>query len=81
MWRVAVFSEQLMDVIIKVVASWQVIAVSIAIILYFLLVSYVGRTYRRRQIAAIVPKLKKKKKTYNAEVTADDDLGLEETSE
>jgi hypothetical protein len=75
------FSEQLKNLIFKVVVSWQVIAVSIIIILYFLLVSYVGRTHRRRRIVAIVPKSKKKKKTDEAEITADNDLGLEEATE
>ncbi|MDR2096033.1 MAG: hypothetical protein LBP76_11035 [Treponema sp.] len=72
------FSEQLKNLIFRVVSSWQVIAVSISLILYFLLVSYVGRTYHRPRIAPIIPKIKKPKKTDEAEVTADDDLGIEE---
>jgi hypothetical protein len=76
--RPILFSEQLKDVIFRVVSSWQVIAVSIALIFYFLLVSYVGRAYHRPRMGPIIPKIKKERKTNEAEVAADDDLGIEE---
>ncbi|MDR1901119.1 MAG: hypothetical protein LBQ88_02385 [Treponema sp.] len=75
------FSEQLTDIIFKVFTSWQVLVVSVVIVLYFLLVSYVGRTYHRQRIAPIIPKIKKGNKTDEIEVTADDNLGIEEEAQ
>jgi hypothetical protein len=39
--------QELKDLIIQIVRSWEVIAVTIAVVLYVLLVSYVGRLYHR----------------------------------
>jgi hypothetical protein len=78
------FSDELKALILKVLTSWQVIAVTVVIVLYFLLVFYVGRVYHRHRIAP-VPKIKKtKKKTPESEdaeevaVSDDDNLGIEE---
>jgi len=41
------FSKELTELLIQVVQSWQVIAVTIALVLFLYLVSYVARSYRR----------------------------------
>ena len=70
---------------LQVVTSWQVIAVTIAIVVYMSLVSYVARTYHRPHAS----KTKAKKKKANSpaagpeEVSSpgsnvNEELGLEE---
>jgi hypothetical protein len=41
------FSGELISLLKQVISSWQVIAVSVALVLYIFLVSYVARTYKR----------------------------------
>jgi hypothetical protein len=41
-----VFSKELIDLIVRVVTSWQVIAVTLAIVVYVAIVSNVARLYR-----------------------------------
>jgi len=41
------FSKELMGLLIQVVQSWQVIAVTIALVLFMYLVGYVARSYHR----------------------------------
>ena len=74
-----------MALLLQVIKSWQVIAVTIAIILYLTLVSYVARAYHRPR--ASKTKAKKKKAVPipvgPEEAEADgsdgsDELGLEE---
>lgn len=69
----------------QVLKSWQVIAVTVAIILYMSLVSYVARAYRRpRAVSKNKPKRKKAEPVSGPEeVTAsgadtNETLGLEE---
>ena len=52
------FSEELRSLLLQVIKSWQVIAVSIALILYMSLVSYAARAHRK---PASVSKTKPKK--------------------
>jgi hypothetical protein len=70
-------SKELIDLLIQVIRSWQVLTVTGALILYMLLVSYVARLYHRPRQS-----FKKAKKTKAApkppEETSDDELGLEE---
>jgi hypothetical protein len=44
-----VFSKAFLDLLIQIITSWQVIAVTVVLVLYTLLVSYVGRLYRPRR--------------------------------
>ncbi|MDR1047346.1 MAG: hypothetical protein LBL64_06185 [Treponema sp.] len=79
------FSKELRDMLLQVITSWQVLAVTVVVILYFFLVSYVGRNYRRPRHASakLIPKA-----SYTGEAAAaedeeeqtseDEDLGLEE---
>jgi hypothetical protein len=55
-------SKDMMDLIIQVIKSWQVIAVTITIVLYIFLVNYVARLYHR-------PRSVSKSKPQKAKVT------------
>ena len=55
------FSKEVMELLIQVIKSWQVIVVTVALILYITIVSYVARDYHRPR-AARKPKVKKEKK-------------------
>jgi hypothetical protein len=79
------FSKELRDMLLQVITSWQVLAVTIVVILYFFLVSYVGRNYRRPRHAAArpIPNTSHAGEPALAapeeeEASEDDDLGLEE---
>jgi len=74
----------IVELVKKVLMSWQVIAVTLAIIIYFFIVSYTARTYHRPR-ASKKPKVKapKKKKADAAspegsESGSSDELGIEE---
>jgi flagellar biosynthesis/type III secretory pathway M-ring protein FliF/YscJ len=79
-----VFSEELRDLLFRVITSWQVIVVTVVLILYFLLVFYVARLRRRSRPITMeeMPKRArnsgKDKSAESVEVTEEDDLGLEE---
>lgn len=72
---------------IKIISSWQVITVTVVVFLYFYLVSYVARLYRRSSFSSMFSAKPKKKKPSPAEPesaegesgeSGGDDLGLEE---
>jgi hypothetical protein len=70
------FSNEFLSLFKQVAGSWQVIAVTISIILYVSLVTYVGRAYRRsRKVSSSKSKPKKKKAESKAPVVSGDDLG------
>jgi hypothetical protein len=51
------FSKELTELLIQVVQSWQVIAVTIALVLFMYLVGYVARSYHRpRSVSRSKPK-------------------------
>lgn len=50
---------EIRDMLIQVITTWQVIAVSVAVILYFFLVSYVAKIRRHARPARRLPKRKK----------------------
>lgn len=84
------FSDELKNLLLRVLTSWQVIVVTAALVLYLLLVLYVAQTKRVRRPAAYantgdkkkarVKPEKKKASDSKAEneVTEEDDLGPEE---
>ena len=73
------FSEEVRNLLIQVITSWQVLAVTLVIIFYFFLVSYVARLYHRRPRKAPLPKKKKDKEQVEEPVLDEsDELGLEE---
>jgi hypothetical protein len=80
------FSQELKELLVQVITSWQVLAVTGVLILYVFLVNYVSRLYRRgRSIPMPTPTAGKAKKVAassdNAPEQTDDDLGLEEKKE
>ena len=74
----------MMDLLIQVVKSWQVLAITGALVLYMFLVNYVARTYHRpRFVSKSKPrKSKSRAKSESPVITEDEDanaaLGLEE---
>ncbi|MDR1239541.1 MAG: hypothetical protein LBK27_05470 [Treponema sp.] len=80
-------TKDLIALLIKVIISWQVIAVTVVVFLYFYLVSYVARLYRRSRFSSMFPpkpNFKKHKaapvepESAEGESGSDDELGLEE---
>ena len=80
------FSKELLGLLFQVVTSWQVIAATIAVVLYLWLVLYVARPRIANRIPRSMrkfsPPKEKKEKTKpvpEEEITdEDDELGLEE---
>jgi hypothetical protein len=57
------FSEELSHLLFQVIKSWQVIAVSIAMILYLSLVSYAARAHHKpSSVSKTKPRKRKKPK-------------------
>ena len=79
-------SDELMELLIQVVKSWQVIAITVALVLYMFLVNYVARTYHRPSYVSKSRPQKSKKKAVSAAKPAkksekestNDELGLSE---
>jgi len=82
-------SDDLMRVLVEVITSWQVIAATIAIILFISLVLYVARMHRRPRSASMSFNRPKRKKPViskpaktpektDVEDDINDELGLEE---
>ena len=77
-------SREMMHLLSQVIGSWQVLTVTIVLVIYIFLVNYVARSYHRPRVAAKfkLPTIKKPKKanpTEEIETTDDnDELGLEE---
>jgi flagellar biosynthesis/type III secretory pathway M-ring protein FliF/YscJ len=77
------FSDELKSLLIQVITSWQVLAVTGVLIIYVFLVRYVARLYRRNRPLSSSPKKEKAsggEEAKDMEPSGDDDLGLEETS-
>jgi hypothetical protein len=55
------FSIDLKELLSQVITSWQVLAVTGAVVLYMCLVNYVARTYHRPRLSKSKPKRKKEK--------------------
>jgi hypothetical protein len=76
------FSGELISLLKQVIISWQVIAVSVALVLYLFLVSYVARTYKRPRDPSLVRRAKKGASPPvgepDLETSDNDDLGLVE---
>jgi hypothetical protein len=82
-------SKEMIALIIQVISSWQVIAVTVVVFLYFYLVSYVARLYHRSNFSSLFSSKPKSKKHKSAPAepepeiegggeSSDDELGLEE---
>jgi flagellar biosynthesis/type III secretory pathway M-ring protein FliF/YscJ len=54
------FSKEFFELFTQIIKSWQVIAVSVVLIVYLYIVSYVSRSYHRPRVKkAKAPKVKK----------------------
>ncbi|MDR1277256.1 MAG: hypothetical protein LBK02_00735 [Treponema sp.] len=80
-------SKELIALLLRVITSWQVIVVTVVVFLYFFLVSYVAKLYRRSPLRFSSPAKSKKQKPsppepkaaeFDNEENTDDELGLEE---
>jgi len=73
------FTNELRDLLIKVITSWQVIVVTLVILLYIAMVNYLSRThYRRRDSSNPRPIRPKRAKPEPVEEADDSELGLED---
>jgi len=84
------FSKEVLELLKQVISSWQVIFITIALVLYIFIINYVARSYHPpRNFKKISFNLKPKKAKPAAEPQAgdeddiiasssNDDLGLEE---
>ncbi|MDR2716956.1 MAG: hypothetical protein LBB89_02680 [Treponema sp.] len=66
------FSKELTELLLQVIQSWQVIAVTIALVFYMSLINYVARRYHRPHFVS----KSKPKKVKPAPKTEDDDSEL-----
>jgi hypothetical protein len=79
------FSKEMLALLTEVITSWQVIAITVALVLYLNIVFYVSRAYHRPRVK-LSEKIKFKKKAKpeaaaggeEAITDTNDDLGLEE---
>jgi flagellar biosynthesis/type III secretory pathway M-ring protein FliF/YscJ len=80
------FSKEVLALLTEVITSWQVIAITVALVIYLNIVFYVARAYHRPR-AKLSEKIKFRKKAKPAAGGAEeavtsgatDDLGLEES--
>ncbi|MCL1837658.1 MAG: hypothetical protein FWG46_08940 [Treponema sp.] len=79
------FPKDFMGLLVEIVKSWQVVAVTVALVLYIFLVNYVARTYHRpRFVSKNKPKKTKgkaapKPQAESVEEDSNEALGLEES--
>ena len=69
------FNDEIRKMLVEVISSWQVLAVTAALVIYFGLVNYAARVYRKKRRPRM-PKIKPEAQTE----TATDDLGLEDNT-
>jgi len=73
------FSEELKGLLIQVIKSWQVIAVSIVLVLYISLVNYAARAHKKPvSVSKLKPKKKEKKEKPKKEKPAPQETEDEE---
>jgi cell division protein YceG involved in septum cleavage len=82
------FSKDIMEMLIQVLKSWEVLFVTVGLVIYIFIVNYVSRSYRRPRVKR-EKKIKVKKSEPVAETieededggsidNSNDELGLEE---
>jgi hypothetical protein len=78
-WQGAhMFSDEVKKLFIQVISSWQVIVVTVVLVIYISIVNSVARLNRRRRPRQIAPMPREKPEASAAPSGDDDDLGLEE---
>jgi len=78
--RKDMFSEEVRSLLVEVITSWQVIAVTIVLLLFIALVNYAARTHRkssRRFSMPAMPSMKKNEKAADDVVSDDGDDAAE----
>nr|AGS51935.1 hypothetical protein [uncultured bacterium contig00003] len=54
------FSKEFLELLTQIIKSWQVIAVTVALVIYMYIVSYVSRSYHHPRVKKVkAPKAKK----------------------
>ncbi|MCL1812349.1 MAG: hypothetical protein FWG29_02370 [Treponema sp.] len=77
------FTKEMFGFLFKVITSWQIIVVTVCLLIYFSLVSYVARIYHPGHSGLSFDSKPRKKKEKKAtavlpESSDEDDLGIEE---
>lgn len=77
------FASEVRALLVEVISSWQVLAVTIALIIFVFIVSYAARTHSHYKPRGAFKGKKRKMKSQDAipdslSLTDSDDLGLEE---
>jgi energy-converting hydrogenase Eha subunit F len=74
------FSEEVRKLLAQVISSWQVLAVTVVLVIYVSLVNYTTKLHYRRSRGLPKPTPRKSKAKTSEPVTASesDELGLEE---
>ena len=75
------FNSEVRELLISVIRSWQVLGVTIVLILYFTLINYIGKNHPRRQGKKKLKPLKKQEAVKAPAAEDSDELELEEKSE
>jgi uncharacterized membrane protein len=66
------FHRELLELLFQVVKSWQVIATTVALVLYMFLVGYAARTYHPSFVSKSKPQKKAKKAKKSKKVSKND---------
>ena len=81
------FSKEFFELLGQIIKSWQVIAVTVALVIYMYIVSYVSRSYHRPRVKKISFRRRKQKveaapqagpEETESSNNSNDELGLEE---
>jgi len=73
------FGEEVKKLLIQVLGSWQVLVVSVVLVIYIFIVNYAARTHHKSRRPYRPPKYKAKEVVPEAPAPSDnDELGLEE---
>jgi len=64
------FNSEIRKLLVQVISSWQVLAVTGVLVVYISLVNHVARIYHKRRRSTSLPKLKIKKEKAKEEAAA-----------
>jgi hypothetical protein len=82
------YQNSIFEMLKNVISSWQVIVVTVALVLYIYIVNYVARSYHRPRMIKKISFKRKPKPAADAVITdesndssnSNEDLGLEEAT-
>jgi len=74
------FTKEVLDLLIQVIRSWQVLFITITLVLYMCLVNYVARTYHRPHTVSKSKPKRVKRKEAPVAVPAQVDISDDEDS-